>query len=331
VTFSPLEDRHPTDRPGFGEAFLQRSGIDAIHVVPCGNHWYQYPELPKMCAQIAAITAQYRHVVAYGSSMGGYAAIRYGGWLGADVALALSPQLTINPWRRPFERRWLAYAKKIRFQFESGQTTTKNAIVVYDPLGPDRVHAELFKAITDVIPVPLPYSGHPSTGFLADLGLLQPLLLDVCYGTFVAKQVIDNAIRLSEDSPQFHNERIRRTAHRDARYKLALGAAARWPTHVPTLHALSIVAMKVGHSEFAIATLQKAAVLEPNTTSTQFLLSLAYKSAGRLEAAIEIMENLCQRDTDSPVYRTALTKLKRRKALQTIIQHYGRWSASNPS
>src|SRR5215204_3539821 len=106
VTFAPFEDHHSLDRAGFGESWFRLHGFDAIHVIPRVNHWYQHAELPELCARVAATTRTYRDIVAYGSSMGGSAAVRYGAWVGASVAFALSPQFTINPWRPPFEKRW---------------------------------------------------------------------------------------------------------------------------------------------------------------------------------------------------------------------------------
>ena len=45
-------------------------------------------------------------VMTYGSSMGGYAALRFARALRADAILALSPQYSIDPAVVPWEDRW---------------------------------------------------------------------------------------------------------------------------------------------------------------------------------------------------------------------------------
>src|SRR5205085_2089472 len=64
-------------QPGFGEAFLRRYGIDAVHVIPADNSWFQYPDMPAALAAVAAQTGDYACRIAYGSSMGAYAAINF--------------------------------------------------------------------------------------------------------------------------------------------------------------------------------------------------------------------------------------------------------------
>jgi len=106
VTFDGYTDIRTLDRPGFGEGFFQSHQIDAIHILSRENDWYQYPELPSAARTVAELVKRYDRVVAYGSSMGAYAAIRFGGLAGASVALAISPQFSIDPRVARFERRW---------------------------------------------------------------------------------------------------------------------------------------------------------------------------------------------------------------------------------
>jgi hypothetical protein len=319
VTFSPFEDNHALGRPGFEQGFLRRARVDAIHVIPRGNHAYQYADLPELCRQVAKVTSTYARIVAYGSSMGGYAAIRYGGWAGADVALALSPQFTLDPWRRPFDGRWPDHVRNVQFLHEHGRVPVRQAIVVYDPSDRyDDAHARLLRTLTHVIPVPLTGCGHPCTGLLADLGLLHPMALDVCDRTFAPDALIADFGRRCEESPQFHFVRASRTRDRNERYRLMNEAAARAPTHGGMILALAEAAIEVGLPEIALEALDRAHRAEPGRT--QYLRSRAHEVAGRLEQAIEIMEDLCRPGTESPVYRAALRRLKRRQARPALIR-----------
>jgi len=48
VTFESYTDNRTLDRPGFGEAFFDTNDIDALHVIPRNNDWYQYPEIDEV-------------------------------------------------------------------------------------------------------------------------------------------------------------------------------------------------------------------------------------------------------------------------------------------
>jgi hypothetical protein len=88
------------------------SSSDLIFVKDTKNQWYnrQLPELGDNVAEIAEglrrLTKGYRKISTFGSSMGGYASILYGGLLGAEHIVALSPQTLL---REPFPR----YNRKI--------------------------------------------------------------------------------------------------------------------------------------------------------------------------------------------------------------------------
>jgi pimeloyl-ACP methyl ester carboxylesterase len=106
VTFAPWRSDPGLERGGFGEDFLDRHGLDAIHVTCAGNDWYQYPEMPQAYAAIRRAAAAYGTLVTYGVSMGGYQAIKAASALKARRVLAISPQYSVDPARVPFETRW---------------------------------------------------------------------------------------------------------------------------------------------------------------------------------------------------------------------------------
>ena len=96
VTFSSYVHHRTLDRPGFGEAFLLKYGIDAVHVVCRGNEWFQYDDLRPALELAAREIGGYENRVAYGLSMGGYAAINFSDWLGVDRVIAIAPQYSIT-------------------------------------------------------------------------------------------------------------------------------------------------------------------------------------------------------------------------------------------
>ncbi len=185
VTFDSYTDDPDLDRPAFGEAVFAQAGIPAIHVVNRRNSWYQEPEWRGMVAAIAAAAAPYRRVLAYGSSMGGYAALRFGKMIGATTALAISPQYSLHPGKADFDTRWAKAVRGNRWRPELAGPLPADlpAMIVYDPAHAlDRRHVDLIAREMPVQRIALPYSGHPSGGYLAECGLLRPLALDALAG-----------------------------------------------------------------------------------------------------------------------------------------------------
>lgn len=320
ITFAPFEDHLHPERQGFGEIFFQQVRIDAIHIVPAGNHWYQYPDLPEMCAKIREITAGYDRVVAYGSSMGAYAAIRYGGWAGADLALAISPQFRVAFGRPPFERRWFRYVLGLRFPHESGADAVPEALIVYDPLTKDRDHARLFQSITRATLVPIAYSGHPSGVTLMQAGLLAPMLVQLCDGTFDLAQFREATQALCQDTPQYHIERATRTRGARRRYQLALQARDASPGNPSTLRLLSKMAYQVREYDVAIAASQTLMEIEPNFAVNRYLHGRAHARAGRLDLAIDLLEPLLGAEGHRPAFTRELWRVKLQRAWRRLLR-----------
>lgn len=197
VTFDHYAIGHGFDRPGFGEAYLQAQGISAIHVMGRAEDWYQYPDTLAALATVRAALASASRIVTYGSSMGAYAALRFADAVGATDILALSPQYTIEARAAPQEQRWTQDAKRIRWrpEFNGSISTTAHAVVIFDPTGPDRWHGERIEADLGRRAIRLPHSAHPVTTYLAEIGLLGPLIEDVLAGRFDARAFRNEARR----------------------------------------------------------------------------------------------------------------------------------------
>ena len=188
VTFGNYADDPAEDRPGFAEAFLNGRVIDAVHVISRRNDWYHTADMPGAIAAIRAALGGKR-VFTYGSSMGGYAALRFAGALGAVGVIAISPQFSLDHRVVPWERRWRPEAARIRF-LAWPDDPAPPATVFFDPRGSDARHVALWAAGRVVVAMPLPYSGHPSGAFLAELGLLRPAVLDILAGRFDAAALV---------------------------------------------------------------------------------------------------------------------------------------------
>lgn len=184
VTFDSFTNDPDLDRPSFGEHFLAREGVDAVHVVNRLNRWYQHHDMGAVLAVVARVTRGYDRVFTYGSSMGGYAALRFARTVGADASIALSPQFSVDPRIVPWEMRWQPDVARIRFD-ELPFAPAPRQYVFYDPRErSDERHAALIAAAGPSVSVPLPRAGHPVGALLAETGALQWALRAIIANTF---------------------------------------------------------------------------------------------------------------------------------------------------
>ena len=312
VTFDSYTDIRDLDRPGFGEMFLRAKQVDAIHVISRDNRWYQYPELPESVEKIRCVAQRYERTISYGSSMGGYAAIRFGAAVGAQAALALSPQFSIDPGVVPFEDRWLDDAKVIDFALERSWAVpfVDVAYIPFDPHDRDKRHVELFASRTHVVPIDLPNAGHPVTGFLAEIGLLQQAVLELASGTFDPVAYRRAARARRKGSAQFHSalaSRARDPARQVALYQRALEIA---PDEPWILMDLGLALCSLGKIAEARAACARAVTLRPGDPVLLCRDSEFYNRAGHWERAAAVMRDIIRRFPAVPAYEARLAMLE---------------------
>lgn len=186
ITFTSFEKPAELKRKGFGEDFLAKEGIPALHVSSRGNRWFQYQELPALIMCLKAAANAYDRVITYGSSMGGFAALAYGADCGAQLGLAISPQASLNAREVPFETRWRREAARIR-RWHAPLARLPEQIIAFDPRHTlDAKHHAILAARTQTHSLRMPYAGHPAGSWLVEAGLLKSLVYDALDGTFDA-------------------------------------------------------------------------------------------------------------------------------------------------
>jgi len=211
VTFDNFGIGHGFDRPGFGQEFFQARGVSAIHVMGRSEDWYQYPDISPALASVRNFIAGSSRVMTYGSSMGGYAAIRFADAVGAHAALALSPQYTIDPAKPPFDDRWTQHSHAIAWlpQIDGPVTCQCCPVIVFDPKSADGLHAARFARDIDTTEIPLPHTAHPVATFLSEVGALEPLVFGVLDGTLDAEATRRRAWQARRQSLAYLNELTR--------------------------------------------------------------------------------------------------------------------------
>lgn len=229
VTFDSLTDVPDLSRPAFAEAFLREQGIDAIHVLNRTNVWYAYEGLEAALQHVRLVAERYDRVLTYGSSMGGYAAIRWAQAIGAHTAIAISPQYSVSKRLAPFEYRWRALVRNIkRVQNEARHGSMSVApIVFFDPHDLDALHYQLIaRSYPRTLGVRMPYAGHPAGAMLSETGVLSKTILSIVDGTFDPEKVYGDLRARRRLSGQYLFTLARRINSRQPCTKQALAAAA---------------------------------------------------------------------------------------------------------
>jgi Flp pilus assembly protein TadD len=236
VTFDNYGIGHGFDRPGFGEAWLRTQQISAIHVLGRAEDWYQYEDLSEALAVVRQAVKDASRVITYGSSMGGYAAVRFADAVGAHAALALSPQYTLDPEIASHDRRWSQDANRIEWLkgLNGPLAVDANVVLAFDPRGLDGWHGQRIAEETGAHQIRLPFTAHPVTSFLSEIGLLGELVLGVLHDVLDARTFQREARRRKRDSGVYLGEMAGLQPER--RRPLALALARRAVEVSPSNH-----------------------------------------------------------------------------------------------
>jgi len=176
ITFADLTFR-PQQTRIWGEEVTAKLGVNAIGFVARRENWF--PAASVAAAAPAVRAALQGPAVAYGYSMGGYAALKHAAQLGADFAFAVCPQSSIAPADVPWDTRFHRYyqaAQHAGMTVRAGEAGSF-ALLLADPYMPeDRGHAERLSAEAGVHWLRTPFMDHASIWLLVDSTFLSQVL-----------------------------------------------------------------------------------------------------------------------------------------------------------
>lgn len=159
---------------GFGTDFCLKQGWDTIHVAQ--RHGTQYQGLPvdAFFDAVSEVCAG-RDVICYGSSLGAYAALYFGGCVDARI-VAAAPMLPLWP---PLGIRTYADLPMTHVALPDAARASRPPVVIYDPLL-DRDRLVIDWMVRPAYPavrlVELPHGGHTVLVTLSQAGLLKPVI-----------------------------------------------------------------------------------------------------------------------------------------------------------
>lgn len=214
IAMGKREDRRP-----WGFSFIEKQGWSMLGVMANGWTWYRDPWVWQQFDDLrdAGFFSQFKRVVFYGASMGGYAACAFvAACPGADV-VAISPQSTLDKAMVPWETRYhTAWGRDYSGPYGDAAQASRAAgrvFLLYDPYEPlDTGHADRFTG-ANVVKLRAPLLGHRLGSSLHQMGILAPITLAALNGTLTEGQFY-RTLRARRSFPRYQRELFKRALDR---------------------------------------------------------------------------------------------------------------------
>lgn len=203
------------------EKSLQKYDFNVIGVMPKQKSWFPAASMQNMFAEIQHILEQFTVRIAYGGSMGGYAAIKYAKLFDFQRVVSMVPQYSIDPEDIVDTRYGMFFQPSLNANMRIQADDVSNEreyIVVYDPYCPeDRAHFEKLQALIPHVHVlHLPFTGHDAIAVLASSELLNDFLRH----PFDAQYFYQKMRKVKKNSKFYYRKVIENLL---SRHRIALG------------------------------------------------------------------------------------------------------------
>lgn len=210
VTFETVAEirARQADQLPMGFAIASARGWSSLAIIADSDTWFRdravYGYFDRLVDD--AFFEDFDRVVFYGAGMAGYAAAAYAVASPGATVVALAPQATLDPRIAGWDHRF-AQMRRTSFTDRYGYAPDMldgagEAFIAYDPLEPmDAMHAALFRK-PFVTTLPCPAMGANLATGLANLGLIEPMLVAACEGRF-STQVFWRLYRARRNSTRY--------------------------------------------------------------------------------------------------------------------------------
>jgi len=214
IAMTKRDDRRP-----WGFSLIESQDWSMLGVLAGGWTWYREPWIYQQFDELrdSGFFKQFKRVIFYGASMGGYAACAFSvAAPGADVVV-ISPQSTLDKEVVPWETRYkVAWDRDFSGHFGDAAEVSKAArsvSIIYDPYEPlDAAHAARFKH-DNVRHLRAPLMGHRLGSSLNQMGLLSQIILGALSGTLTSQEFY-GLLRARKKFPRYQRELFNRAVAR---------------------------------------------------------------------------------------------------------------------
>lgn len=199
---------------GFGTSFCLEQGWNTIYVAQRRGTQFQGLSIEAFRSAVAESCAG-RDVVTYGSSLGAYAAIYYGGSVNARM-IAAAPML---PAWRALKLRAYSDLPVTHGDIKEGPLSEHQPVVIFDPTIKNDAHLVkdlIAPAYPNLRAVEIPYAGHTVLVTLSQARLLKPIILGV-----IERDEVIAFVPPAEGTAIYHGERGRSLIATDRQAALA--------------------------------------------------------------------------------------------------------------
>ena len=176
------------------EKSLIKYDYAVIGIMPKEKSWFPQRSMQALYEVIAPLLQQFSRIVAYGGSMGGYAAIKYSRLLQASRVVSLVPQYSIDPAEVQDRRYTDFFQPELNTDMRIAAADIVQSceyIIVYDPYSDlDKEHYDQIKPlIPQLHTLHLPYTGHDAVAVLANSALLHDFIEHEFDRTYFYRQI----------------------------------------------------------------------------------------------------------------------------------------------
>lgn len=241
-----------TEKPRYGDGFVQKCGLSGVFFVSKVSHWWQTPDLQKAIDAANEATQGMANRVTYGQSMGGYGALLSAGSLNAR-AVVTAPQTTLSDKHAPMMGAW---CEKIKEHGREGRdnvideiNASAGASMLFDPRSRVDLGHYRYVGKTKIVPYIVPFGTHYIPKCLVEMGVFATIIAKMFAEPIVPVSTVRGMIRENRlKSPLYAQVVFDRSKKRKSAglTKLVLqiyeAAAARFAAAgVPNEHLLKII------------------------------------------------------------------------------------------
>lgn len=276
----------------WGRPLAARLGWNTLSFSSAGPDGYPAAEMAALLP--AALAAAGPRRVAYGSSMGGDAALRYGRALGVQGAVALSPQAAADA---PDDPR-AAHAA-------GAEDLPAAAVFAFDPLeAREAAHARRLAPLPGLVAVRLRHAGHAAAEVVAEAGRLPAVLRALLAGDAplaaerlrAARRASPTLLRILAMAAEAAGQAARAEALRTA--ALARGGRDMPPARVLDLRARTLA--RLGRRQEEAAALRDWAALAPEAPEPRLRLFECLMALDAAEDAVAVFAGVAARARPEP-------------------------------